>query len=106
MIIFAHNVISAFSWKLEVDIFKLGIYVAVVAFVLLIRETLLLAWTNFAKHGDPTPPGSCLSTWTPQPQDSEEQVYWNIKDSKPQMTFEGNLYNIKERMAFWDKIFK
>ena len=64
------------------------------------------AWTNFAKHDDPTPPGSCLPTWTPQPQDSEEQVYWNIKDSKPQMTFEGNLYNIKERLAFWDKIFK
>ena len=73
---------------------------------LLVRETLLMAWTNFAKHGDPTPPGSCLPTWTPQPQDSEEQVYWNIKDSKPRMTFEGNLYNIKERMAFWDKIFK
>ena len=65
-----------------------------------------MAWTNFAKHGDPTPPGSCLPTWTPQTQDSAEQVYWNIKDSKPQMTFEGNLYNIKERMAFWDEIFK
>ena len=59
------------------------------------------AWTNFAIYGDPTPPGSNVSSWIPVDSNSELQQYWNISGTKPTMT---TSKIIQDRMLFWDKI--
>ena len=68
----------------------------------LVRDTIIRAWTNFAKYGDPTPPDSGLPSWTPQ--GAGEQYYWNILGPKPVMTSEVDLNNITARVAFWNSI--
>ena len=69
---------------------------------LLVRDTMMAAWTNFAKFGDPTPPDSGLPAWTPQSTDSDH-FYWDICGPTPKLTSEADLYNLKGRMAIWDK---
>ena len=70
---------------------------------LLVRDTMMAAWTNFAKFGDPTPPDSGLPAWTPQSMDSDH-YYWDICGPTPKLTSEADLYNLKGRMAIWDKV--
>ena len=62
-----------------------------------IRDTIVTAWTNFAKYGDPTP---ASWSWIPQAPNSEHQ-YWNISGPKPHM--DTSSY-IQERMALWEYI--
>ena len=57
------------------------------------------AWTNFAIYGDPTPPNSELSTWTPCT--SESKLYWNILGSIPKMDSSEDIFS---RMALWNEI--
>merc|ERR1719273_2938222 len=56
-------------------------------------------WGNFAKMGDPTPPGSPAGmTW--EPVDSEDQKYLEIGD---QLVMTRDPW-FGERMDFWDNI--
>ena len=64
-----------------------------------VRETMTNAWINFAIHGDPTPPNSELSPWTPCIMESK--LYWNISGPIPNMD---NSKDILRRMALWDDI--
>ena len=64
-----------------------------------IMNTIVTAWTDFAKYGDPTPPDSGRS-WIPQAPNSEQQ-YWNISGPEPHM--DTSSY-IQERMALWENI--
>ena len=57
------------------------------------------AWTNFAIYGDPTPPSSELSPWTPCT--SESKLYWNILGSIPKMDSSEDIFS---RMALWNEI--
>ena len=70
---------------------------------LLVRDTMMAAWTNFAKFGDPTPPDSGLPTWTPQMTNSDH-YYWDICGPTPKLTSEADLFNLKGRLAVWDKV--
>ena len=70
---------------------------------LLVRDTMMAAWTNFAKFGDPTPPDSGLPTWTPQSTNSDH-YYWDICGPTPKLTSEADLFNLKGRLAVWDKV--
>lgn len=70
---------------------------------LLVRDTMMAAWTNFAKFGDPTPPESGLPTWTPQSTNSDH-YYWDICGPTPKLTSEADLFNLKGRLAVWDKV--
>ena len=62
-----------------------------------ITDTIITAWTNFAKYGDPTP---ATWSWIPQAPNSEHQ-YWNISGPVPHM--DTSSY-IKERMALWEHV--
>ena len=64
-----------------------------------VRKVMTDAWANFAKYGDPTPPGSEL-TWLPV-DDPEMHQFWNISGAMPQMT---SNQEIQDRMNFWDQI--
>ena len=64
-----------------------------------IMNTIVTAWTDFSKYGDPTPPDSGKS-WIPQAPNSEQQ-YWNISGPEPHM--DTSSY-IQERMALWENI--
>ena len=57
------------------------------------------AWKNFAIYGDPTPPNSELSPWTPCT--SESKLYWNILGSIPEMDSSEDIFS---RMALWNEI--
>jgi len=63
-----------------------------------IRELLVTSWTNFAKFGDPTPPGSGIS-WTPITTDSN--LYLNI--SGTDSILERSI-NYEDRMQFWSAV--
>ena len=64
-----------------------------------VKNIMTSAWTNFAKIGDPTPPGSDFS-WTPLGNVSYNN-FWNISGPNPAM--EHNEY-IQERMEAWKYI--
>ena len=64
-----------------------------------VKNIMTSAWTNFAKIGDPTPPGSEFS-WTPLANVSYNS-FWNISGPNPAM--EHNEY-IQERMEAWKYI--
>ena len=64
-----------------------------------IRELLVSLWTNFAKYGDPTPPGSSIS-WA---QVEDSGMYFNISGTVPRME-KRELY--KDRMQFWSTVVK
>ena len=64
-----------------------------------VRELMTSLWTNFARNGDPTPPGSGLS-WTPLEANSEHR-FLNISGTDSYMTTSSK---IQERMALWEKI--
>ena len=65
-----------------------------------LRNTMISAWTNFAKFGDPTPPDSGLTPWAPIYADIEPQ-YWNIFGPEPVMDMSSY---IKERMTKWEEV--
>ena len=64
-----------------------------------VKNLMTDAWTNFAKYGDPTPPGSEL-TWLPV-DDPEMHQFWNISGAMPQMA---TSQQIQDRMNFWYQI--
>ena len=64
------------------------------------KNSIIAAWTNFAKYGDPTPPDSDLPSWLPITK-PYNQPYWNITGSQPEM---GNSIYIQDRMALWEEI--
>ena len=64
-----------------------------------VRNVMTDVWTNFAKYGDPTPPGSEL-TWLPV-DDPEMHQFWNISGAMPQMA---TSQEIQDRMNFWNHI--
>ena len=64
------------------------------------KNSIIAAWTNFAKYGDPTPPDSDLPSWLPITQ-TYNHHYWNITGSQPEM---GNSIYIQDRMALWEEI--
>ena len=64
-----------------------------------VMELMTTAWTNFAKTGNPSPPGSNF-VWTPQSNNDQIQ-YLNISGPNPIM--QSNQL-IQDRMEFWDII--
>ena len=62
------------------------------------REHLVPYWTNFAKYGDPTPPGSGVS-WSPVTSDS--WLYLNISGTEPGME---RSKEYRDRMNFWSTL--
>ena len=64
-----------------------------------VKNTMTDAWTNFAKYGDPTPPGSEL-IWLPV-DDPKMHQFWNISGPIPQMA---TSQEIQDRMNFWNQI--
>ena len=65
-----------------------------------LRNTMVLAWTNFAKYGDPTPPDSGLTPWDPIIAD-KEPLFWNILGPEPLMAFSPY---INRRMEKWEEV--
>ena len=90
-----------------------------------LREVMTSAWPNFAKFGDPTPPGKncqklsnertfreidfCLPfflhvgsnlSWLPFGSSNE---FWNLKSPSPIMDYQSNIQN---RMNFWASLLK
>ena len=65
-----------------------------------VRELLVSFWSNFAKYGDPTPPGSAV-TWSPVSEDS--RLYLNISGTEPSMQRAGYY---EDRMQFWSSVVK
>ena len=61
-----------------------------------VREVMVTLWTNFAKFGAPTPPGSDYP-WLPQ-QAGLEHHFYNISGTEP---FMDSGDDIKRRMEFW-----
>ena len=65
-----------------------------------VRNVMTDAWANFAKYGDPTPPGS-VSTWLPVDPFHGRRQFWNISGAIPHMTFN---QDIDDRMFFWNQL--
>ena len=65
----------------------------------LVRDEMVSAWSNFAIHGNPTPPGSDLS-WSPAEPNNVHQLF-DISGPRPIMSTSPE---IKKRMALWDNI--
>ena len=65
-----------------------------------LRTTMVSAWTNFAKYGDPTPPDSGLRPWEPIFA-GKEPLYWNITGPEPIMDMSPILL---ERMEKWEEV--
>ena len=65
-----------------------------------VREVMTIAWTNFAKYGDPTPPGSGLS-WVPRAPNVDHKYYWNISGPVPSMD---SSLEIQRRMEIWNEV--
>ena len=65
-----------------------------------LRNTMVSAWTNFAKYGDPTPPDSGLTPWSPIYADIDPQ-YWKIFSPEPVMDMSSY---IQERMKKWEEV--
>jgi len=63
-----------------------------------IRDLLVSYWTNFAKYGDPTPPGSDHS-WAAVNTDS--WMYFNISGTNPGMQ---RSQEYQDRMNFWSTV--
>merc|ERR1719228_2337427 len=63
-----------------------------------IRELLVSLWTNFAKYGDPTPPGTTTISWA---QVENSGMYLNISGTVPSME-KRELY--ENRMQFWSTV--
>ena len=66
-----------------------------------VREIMTDAWTNFAKFGDPTPPGSEFS-WLPV-ENPDFHKLWNISGAFPEMS---KSQEIQDRMEFWTELLK
>ena len=64
-----------------------------------VRDMMSAAWTNFAKNGDPSPPGADFS-WTPV-NSSSSHNFLDINGPNPAMTADTS---IDERMNFWTQI--
>lgn len=62
----------------------------------LVGDKVATAWTNFAKSGDPTPPGSDFS-WSPVMTSDSHEIL-NINGPSPVMTQDAE---IDARMAVW-----
>ena len=63
-----------------------------------VRDMFVSFWTNFAKFGDPTPPGSAVS-WAPV--DAGSRMYLNISGTDPVMQ---RSENYEARMQFWTSV--
>ena len=68
------------------------------------RTLLTEAWTNFAKYGDPAPPGSGES-WVPvggKIESQDDMWYFNISGYQS-AAMGGSLDNFR-RLSFWDNL--
>ena len=61
-------------------------------------ETLVRYWTNFAKSGDPTPPGTAI-TWEPVAEDKHQYLEIDNEGFGMEASEE-----YLERVAFWRNI--
>ena len=61
-----------------------------------VSKIMTTAWTNFAKFGDPSPPGTPFS-WTPVDPNFSSR-YFNISGAEPSMDLSPD---IRERMQLW-----
>ena len=61
-----------------------------------VSKIMTTAWTNFAKFGDPSPPGTPFS-WTPVDPNFPSR-YFNISGAEPSMDLSPD---IRERMQLW-----
>ena len=71
---------------------------------ILVKTLLTEAWTNFAKFGDPTPPGSAQS-WSAvgsKIDSQDDKWYFNISGYHSS-SMEGTLDNLR-RLTFWDNL--
>ena len=69
-----------------------------------VKDLLTEAWTNFAKYGDPTPPGSDYH-WAPVENKivaEEDKWYFNI--SGLQTSCMDSSVDTFRRLAFWDTL--
>jgi carboxylesterase type B len=62
-----------------------------------ISDTMMDMWTNFAKYGDPTPPGWDGTTWEPMTVDNQHYL---VIDNEMKMEL-SEAYT--DRMAVWEK---
>ena len=68
----------------------------------MVKHLLTEAWTNFAKYGDPTPPGSQYH-WAPVENKIEkDQWYFNISGHHTS-GMDSSLDTFR-RLAFWDTL--
>ena len=65
-----------------------------------VSELMSAAWTNFAKTGDPSPPGSSFS-WT-QVQSKESHEFFDIAGAESVMRTDDG---VDERMNYWQQHF-
>ena len=68
----------------------------------LVKELMTDLWTNFAKFGDPTPPGSKFS-WIPVDPESEYYEFFEI--SGPETSGMVKSEELGKRMKLWDSIY-
>ena len=66
----------------------------------MVKHLLTEAWTNFAKYGDPTPPGSHYN-WAPVEAEKAGR-YFNISGHHTS-GMDASLDNAR-RLAFWDTL--
>ena len=70
----------------------------------MVKHLLTEAWTNFAKYGDPSPPGSQYY-WAPVESQIEAETdkwYFNISGHHTS-AMDGSLETFR-RLAFWDTL--
>ena len=71
---------------------------------MLVKQLITEAWANFAKTGDPTPPGS-EHVWSPvgnKIDNENEKWYFNISGSKSS-GMDGTSESFR-RLTFWDNL--
>ena len=71
---------------------------------ILVKTLLTEAWTNFAKYGDPAPPGS-EESWLPvggKIESQDDKWYFNISGYQSS-AMGGSLDNFR-RLTFWDNL--
>ena len=70
---------------------------------ILVKELLTQAWTNFAKYGDPSPPGAGQH-WPPVSRIESERDKWYFNISGHQASdMDGSLDSFS-RLRFWDNL--
>ena len=70
---------------------------------ILVKDLLTEAWTNFAKYGDPTPPGSEYH-WAPVDQKIGETDQWYFNISGHHTSGMDASPEVFRRLAFWDTL--